>query len=239
MTKYCIINGDCLDVLPRLPAQIADVVVTSPPYNLNIGYTSYNDNMPEGEYLRRMVSIFAEIGRSMKPDASLFLNVGWSSLKPWLSIELAGRLRELFVLQNRITWIKSITTDLGSTGQFKPINSERFLTQTTEDIFHFTLTGDVKLDRLAIGVPYADKTNLGRHNKSQPDPTVPKRDLRDRGNAWFIPYETAQNSAQKHNHPAGFPIELPRWCIKLCMGRRMLSSWTRSPAPAPPCSLHI
>ena len=88
----------------------------------------------------------------------------------------AGAVAHAARLQNQITWVKSITTDLGSTRQFKPVNSERFLTPTTEHLFYFTPSGDVRLDRLAMDVEYADQSNLARHNKSEADPTVPKLD---------------------------------------------------------------
>ena len=32
---------------------------------------------------------------------------------------------------------------------------------------------------------------------------------------WFIPYDTVQSKAEKFDHPAGFPVELPARCIKL------------------------
>jgi site-specific DNA-methyltransferase (adenine-specific) len=32
---------------------------------------------------------------------------------------------------------------------------------------------------------------------------------------WFIPYKTVRSKAQKFDHPAGFPVELPARCIKL------------------------
>ena len=39
-----------------------------------------------------------------------------------------------------------------------------------------------------------------------------RADLRERGNAWFIPYETIQESRP---HPTVFPEKLPEMCIKL------------------------
>jgi site-specific DNA-methyltransferase (adenine-specific) len=47
-----------------------------------------------------------------------------------------------------------------SIGHFKPITSERYLTDVQEYIFHFTKTENVKIDKLAIGVNI--KTNIGR-----------------------------------------------------------------------------
>jgi site-specific DNA-methyltransferase (adenine-specific) len=65
----------------------------------------------------------------------------------------------------------------------------------------------VKLDRLAIGVPFKDKSNIARRGHPQ--------DLRCRGNTWFIPYDTVQSKAEKFHHPSTFPVALPRWCIRL------------------------
>jgi site-specific DNA-methyltransferase (adenine-specific) len=83
----------------------------------------------------------------------------------------------------------------------------RFLNHNHEHIFHLTLEGDVKLDRLAIGVPFKDKSNIARRGHA--------RDARCRGNTWFIPYKTVQSKTGKFNHPGTFPVDLPRWCIRL------------------------
>jgi site-specific DNA-methyltransferase (adenine-specific) len=61
------------------------------------------------------------------------------------------------------------------------------------------------IDRLSIGVPYQDKTNIGRYSKS---------DLKCGGNLWPIKYKTIVKSEQKL-HNDRFPIELPIKCIKL------------------------
>jgi len=92
-------------------------------------------------------------------------------------------------------------------GHFKPIVSNRFLNNCQEYIFHFTKKGDKNLEKLSIGVPYQDKTNIERWNSV-------KEDKRDRGNTWFIPYETIQTRDQRP-HPASFPVKLPKMCIKL------------------------
>ena len=84
---------------------------------------------------------------------------------------------------------------------------QRFLHHNHEHLFHLTLSGDVKLDRLAIGVPFKDKSNIARRGHA--------KDLRCRGNTWFIPYDTVQSKAAKFHHPSTFPVALPRWCIRL------------------------
>ncbi len=131
-----------------------------------------------------------------------------------LPYEIVIELRDLFVLQNTIHWIKSITiedraSDVRSFGHFKPISSKRFLNDCHEYIFHFTKTGRVEMDRLALGVPYQDKSNISRWSHTRGS------DLRCRGNTWFIPYETIQSRAKERPHPATFPVQLAEWCIKL------------------------
>ena len=202
-----LLTGDCLAVLAGMPAASVDVVVTSPPYNLNLGYSAYRDRREEGEYLDWMVRVAAALRRVMRPDASFFLNISGSSSRPWLPFELIVRLRALFVLQNHITWIKAIALPGDSVGHYKPVGGTRFLNHAHEHIFHLTLDGQVRLDRLAVGVPFKDKSNIARRGHA--------RDLRCRGNTWFIPYQTVQSRAEKFHHPGTFPLDLPRWCIQL------------------------
>jgi site-specific DNA-methyltransferase (adenine-specific) len=145
------------------------------------------------------------------------LNIGSTPSSPMLPHKLVLRLRDLFVLQNVIHWIKSITIpqsrdrhgELSSHGHFKPIRSRRFLNDCHEYVFHFTIDGRVELDRLAIGVAYQDKSNIARWSHTRGS------DRRCRGNTWFIPYETIQSRAKERPHAATFPVRLAEWCIKL------------------------
>jgi site-specific DNA-methyltransferase (adenine-specific) len=202
-----LICGDCLTVMPALEEASVDVVVTSPPYNLGLSYRGYDDHRAEDEYLDWLAEVARQVRRVMKPDGSFFLNISGSSSAPWLPFELIVRLRPLFVLQNHIVWIKSIATKGDSVGHFKPVGGRRFLHHNHEHIFHLTQSGNVKLDRLAIGVPFKDKSNIARRGHP--------KDLRCRGNTWFIPYDTVQSKAAKFHHPSTFPLALPRWCIRL------------------------
>jgi site-specific DNA-methyltransferase (adenine-specific) len=202
-----LICGDCLTIMPSLEEGSVDVVVTSPPYNLGLSYRGYDDQRAEDEYLNWLTEVANQVRRVMKSDGSFFLNISGSSSAPWLPFELIVRLRSLFVLQNHIVWIKSIATKGDSVGHFKPVGGKRFLHHNHEHIFHLTQSGDVKLDRLAVGVPFKDKSNIARRGHP--------KDLRCRGNTWFIPYDTVQSKAEKFHHPSTFPLALPRWCIRL------------------------
>jgi len=88
-------------------------------------------------------------------------------------------------------------------GHFQPINSNRFLGSFHESIFHFTKEGNVKMSKLAIGIPYQDKSNISRWKAAT-------EDRRDRGDVWSIPYDTVQSNIERP-HPA----RLPEMCIKL------------------------
>jgi site-specific DNA-methyltransferase (adenine-specific) len=205
--KQKVVLGDCETVLASLPAESVDVVVTSPPYNIGVTYRSYNDRKPRQSYLQWLGRIAFELSRVLKQDGSLFLNVGSTNSDPWVAMDVANVFRELFMMQNNFTWVKSISIGDDSLGHFKPIAGKRFLNHNHESVFHFTKSGRVELDRLAIGVPFKDKTNIARWGH--------ERDKRCGGNVWFIPYRTVQSKSQKFGHPAGFPVELPERCIRL------------------------
>jgi site-specific DNA-methyltransferase (adenine-specific) len=188
-TQFNLIHGDCLEQMRGLPEATVDVVVTSPPYNLGIKYGKYDDTSERADFLRWTVEWCREVKRLLREDGSFFLNVGSSPRNPMFPHEVVLALRDEFVLQNTFHWIKSITVetragDSISAGHFKPINSQRFVTDCHEYVFHLTKSGNVPLERLAVGVEYADKSNIARWGHTE------GRDKRCRGNNWFVPYET-------------------------------------------------
>jgi site-specific DNA-methyltransferase (adenine-specific) len=212
--------ADCLDVFRQLPTHSVDVIVTSPPYNLGIQYNRYQDTLSPSEYLAWTDAWIAAAARVLRPDGSLFLNVGAKPTDPWTALDVAQAVRPHLKLQNLIHWIKSIAIDRSSAGaaaglakdlavgHYKPINSDRFLNDCHEFIFHFTPHGSTALDRLALGVPYQDQSNVGRWRAAADG-------VRCRGNTWFIPYETIQRRDRDRPHPATFPSRLPEQCLRL------------------------
>ena len=214
MTRFELRHEDCIGGMSRLGDESVDVVVTSPPYNLGIIYRKYSDRQDRQSYLRWCHGWAEQVRRILKSTGSFFLNIGAAPSNPMLPHEIVIELRNLFVLQNTIHWVKSIAIedrkgDLQSHGHFKPISSKRFVNDCHEYVFHFTKTGRVELDRLSIGVPYQDKSNIARWSHTRGS------DLRCRGNTWFIPYRTIQSRAKERPHPATFPVQLAELCIKL------------------------
>lgn len=216
--------------MAKLPQEQVDLVVTSPPYNLGIRYGKFSDRQDRQSYLRWCAEWAAQIHRVLKDSGSFFLNIGAAPSNPLLPHEIVTLLcqlvrfnrtslkkpaQPLFVLQNTIHWIKSIAIDGRTVGHFKPISSPRFLNDCHEYVFHFTKSGRIDIDRLSLGVPYQDKSNIARWSHTR------GRDKRCRGNTWFIPYETIQSRAKERPHPATFPIALAENCIKLHRASRV------------------
>jgi site-specific DNA-methyltransferase (adenine-specific) len=245
VTKIDLRNEDCVTGMSRLGDGSVDLVMTSPPYNLGITYGKYSDRQDRRSYLSWCGEWAGQVRRVLTADGSFFLNIGAAPSNPMLPHEIVMTLRECFVLQNTIHWIKSIAIDtngktgarhphlnpvsappgrdpnpaaerrvtdedgLKTFGHFKPINSARFLNDCHEYVFHFTKAGRVELNRLALGVPYQDKSNITRWSHTR------GKDVRCRGNTWFVPYETIQSREKERPHPATFPVQLAEWCIKL------------------------
>jgi site-specific DNA-methyltransferase (adenine-specific) len=208
-------RGDCLDVFAALAPGSVSAIVTSPPYNLGIRYRSYEDTMPRAAYLEWSGRWIAAARLALAPKGSLFLNVGAKPTDPWTALDVAQAARPHFQLQNTIHWVKSIAIDKlpglpdeVAVGHYKPINSDRFVNDCHEFVFHFTPDGHTPLDRQSIGVPYQDASNVARWRSGGGN-------RRCRGNTWFIPYSTIQSRDKDRPHPATFPPRLPEYCFKL------------------------
>src|SRR5260370_33069197 len=88
-----------------------DLVVTSPPYNLGISYGKYSDRQDRRSDLGWCGEWAGQVRRVLKSNGSFFLNIGAAPSNPMLPHEIVMTLRDLFVLQNTIHWIKSIAID--------------------------------------------------------------------------------------------------------------------------------
>lgn len=81
-----IIQGDCLEILKTLPAESIDCCITSPPY---WGLRDYGvegqlgmEETPEA-FVQSMVTVFQEVRRVLKPEGTLWLNLGDSYAGSW------------------------------------------------------------------------------------------------------------------------------------------------------------
>ncbi|NVM18659.1 MAG: site-specific DNA-methyltransferase [Candidatus Lokiarchaeota archaeon] len=195
--------------MSELEDESIDVIITSPPYNRGKMYTSDNgekhdDKMEESEYLSFLSETWKECYRVAKKNAVFFLNIGDSasdqgkSEKVAISAENASWIR----IQD-IIWVKSF---LGK-GHYTPSGGSRRLNNLWEHVYLFVKDKtEYKIDPKAIGIPYTDKSNIGRYSDT---------DLRDPGNLWLIPYVKTTGANIKKGHDAPFPIGLPYRCVKM------------------------
>ncbi len=79
MEQNIIYNIDCLEGLKNLPDNCVDCCITSPPY---FGLRDYGvagqiglEETPE-DYVQRLVNVFAEVYRVLKPTGTLWVNIG-------------------------------------------------------------------------------------------------------------------------------------------------------------------
>ena len=74
-----LLGGDAYHVLERLPSECIQSVITSPPYWGMRDYTvngqiGLEETLPQ--FLNRLVVIFREVRRILKPDGTFWLNIG-------------------------------------------------------------------------------------------------------------------------------------------------------------------
>ena len=201
-----IINEDSLTYLLTMQAGSIDVVVTSPRYNFGKNYPGVSDKTPMEDYFKEMTRLGSGLLHVVKDDGVIFLNVGCRAANPLHDVNVAQCFLDAgWVLQERIIWQKA---DENGNGHFTPINSKIYLNNLWESIFLLSKKGDVELDRLAIGVPYKDQSNIKRWKRGN--------SVHCRGDVWFIPYETIQSRERdRAGHEAIFPRELVVRCLRL------------------------
>lgn len=188
MSENKIINGDSRIELKAFGASTIDLCVTSPPYKDVDGYSD--------DLIRET---FEEVYRIQKNDTLLFLNFGHLAEDKFRPFRVCSILMDIgYGLNDTIIWVKN---------HYKPIQGDKRLNNLTEFIFMLYKGNMPKLNRLALGVPYKDKSNANRFAGG--------RDLKCGGNVWYINYETINRSEEKLHHDR-FPVELPERCIKLC-----------------------
>ena len=91
-----IINGDCVEVMKSLPDGCIDLLVTSPPYNVNVSYDVYDDGRSMDEYWEFTRQWLKESLRILKDDGRVAINV---------PIELNVQERGGRILFNAEFWI--------------------------------------------------------------------------------------------------------------------------------------
>jgi site-specific DNA-methyltransferase (adenine-specific) len=200
-TRHVVVIGDSRQ-MNHVRNKSIKVCVTSPPYFRKKKYeTQYSTY---GEYRDYLKQVWIEVRRKLADSGLLFVNIGNSFENQFKSHEIANDVLDCgFNLVQAVIWVK---------GHHSPVQGNKHLNHLYEFIFIFSKSLDYSLERLAIGVPYKDKSNIGRWK-------IARIDSRCRGDVWYINYETVQKHSQKL-HDAIFPRELPELCIKLASSKK-------------------
>lgn len=187
-----------------IPSESVDLVFTSPPYKRRDGYSD--------ELMRELGGI---VGRVLHPGGRFYMNFG--QLKESFSraydarriVEDAGLLSP----GQTIAWVKSLVIDGKQQGHYQPITiKSTAMNYCWEPVFSFYKRPELPTDRLSIGVPFADKSNLTRDTRGK------HGDLHCAGDVWFIPYKTTgakKKATAGMGNAYSFPVELPFRAIKL------------------------
>jgi DNA modification methylase len=158
--------GDVNKALNLLPDSIVDCVITSPPYWQQRDYKNPQQIGQEGsysEYIERLVNIFTEMKRVLKPTGTFFLNIGYKYqskelllIPELLAIELQ---KNGWTLLNKIIWFKPNAMPSSLDSRFSNVYEPVFLFVKEESKYNYYLS----LDKLRL--PVSNFTN----NKSPED----------------------------------------------------------------------
>src|SRR5215218_4159805 len=82
-SKATFYLADCLEVFKRLPR-----------------YSTYQDTLTQSDYLQWTGDWVAAAAKALKPEGSLFLNVGTRPSDPWTALDVVQAARSHLRLQN-------------------------------------------------------------------------------------------------------------------------------------------
>ena len=192
-----IINRDSRS-LP-LPDNCVHLVVTSPPYNAS---KAYDEDLSLSEYLRLLEDVFRECYRVLSSGGRIVVNVANLGRKPYIPLTSHINLimHEIgFLHRGEVIWDKSASAGSSCAwGSFQSASNP-----CLRDIHEYLLIfskGEYKLSRSK------EERENGRID------TITKDDfIHQTKSIWSFPTE----SARRVNHPAPFPLELPRRCIEM------------------------
>ena len=106
-----ISQGDCLDLLKKIPDNSIDITFADPPFNLKKNYNTYKDKLILQEYLNWCEQWIFEMVRVTKPTGSIYLH----NIPKWLTY-YAIFLNKIADFKHWISW-DAPTMPMGKTLQ--------------------------------------------------------------------------------------------------------------------------
>jgi adenine-specific DNA-methyltransferase len=191
-----LFQGDCLELLSQIPDGAADLVVTSPPYNIG---KEYEKRLDLDRYIDQQKRVIGESVRTLSSSGSICWQVGNyvddGAIVP-LDVVLYPIFSELGLkMRNRIIW--HFGHGLHCTRRF----SGRY-----ETIVWFTKSDDYIFNLDAVRVP--QKYPGKKHFKGPRAGSYSCNPLgKNPSDVWDIP-NVKHNHVEKTEHPCQFPVGL-------------------------------
>lgn len=189
-------QGDCLEFMKELPDESAQLIVTSPPYNLGKKYEKKGDMKA---YLAWQGKVIDECIRILSPRGSICWQVG-NYVSDGAIVPLDIALYPAFAkhglkLRNRIVW------------HFEHgLHCSRRLSGRYETIMWLTKSDDYKFNLNPIRVP--QKYPGKKYFKGPKAGQLSGNPLgKNPGDVWIFP-NVKNNHVEKTSHPCQFPVEL-------------------------------
>ena len=186
---YC---GDCREILPSF--YNLDMVITSPPYNVNKNYgDKVNDDLPYEDYLDFLNNVWNQCLISMRDGARIAINVGDLGRNPYYPVhaDVMSRMRKNFYLMGLIIWNKRNCLSNTAWGSWQSPSAP-----SLRGMHEFIII--------------AGKGGKEFRKEIRPDTWGKKEFLEATLEIWNLTPET-----YNYKHPALFPVQLPRRLIKL------------------------
>jgi len=185
--------------LKLIPENSIDLIVTSPPYNVDVHYNSCKDNITYDEYLEFTEKWLNEAYLLMKSDGRMCLNIPMDKSKGRQSAGFQCVYADVVKIAEKVGW-KYFSTIIWNEG-----NISR---RTAWGSWLSARAPYVIAPVEVIVVFYKERWQKIKNGVSD----ITKREFMEWTNGvWTFSGE----SKKKVGHPAPFPLELPRRCIKL------------------------
>jgi adenine-specific DNA-methyltransferase len=207
---YTLYNGDCYDLIKKIPDDTVDIVVTSPPYCMGKSYERPEDDL--AAFADQHEKLFPEIYRVTKPGGSICWQIGYhvknSVVTPLdyvvldiVNNKLPQEISQNLVLRNRIAW--TFGHGLNCANRFSG-RHETLLWFTKGDGYEFDL------DSVRVPQKYPGK----RYYKGSKKGELSGNPLgKNPSDVWDIPNVKA-NHIEKTEHPCQFPVAIPQRLIR-------------------------
>lgn len=211
--EIVLYHGTVENFLATLPDNAAQLIITSPPYNLG---KEYESRVSIEKYLETQAEIIAQLYRVLRDDGSICWQVGnfveEGEVYP-LDVFYYGIFKKLGLhLRNRIIW--HFEHGLHASKRFSG-RYETILWFTKNDQYVFNL------DPVRVPSKYPGKRHFKGPNKGKPSGNPLGKNPSDiwqvvaqdwEEELWNIP-NVKSNHPEKTIHPCQFPIELVERCV--------------------------